>query len=122
MAEGVRKKGSRLHRVCDSGQKPGAALPVCLPREPSVVGTFCFLMVEAVCVCVCLSVCVCVCVCFVYPHKQPCTCQLPTSPKRGSNSWPDTQGHLQRTEPEGTVISVPTLWDRHKISSAYLGC
>ena len=52
MAESIRKKGSRLHRVCDSGQKLGAALTVCLPWEPCVVGTFCFLMDEAVCVCV----------------------------------------------------------------------
>ena len=59
----------------------------------------------------------CVCVSFT-PISSLVTASFLLPPNAVPNSWPDTQGHLQRTEPAGTVISVPTLWDRHKISSA----
>lgn len=81
MAEGIRKKGSRLHRVCYSGQKLGAALPVCLPWELSVVGTFCFLMGEAVCVCVSFT-----------PMSSLVIASFLPPPNAVPNSWPDTQG------------------------------
>lgn len=107
MAEGIRKKGSRLHRVCYSGQKLGAALPVCLPWEPSVVGTFCFLMDEAVCVCVSFT-----------PMSSLVIASFLPPPNAVPIPGQTHKGHLQRTEPAGTIISVPTLWDRNKISSA----
>ena len=115
MAEGVRKKGSRLHRVCDSGQKPGAALPVCLPREPSVVGTFCFLMVEAVCVC--LSVCVCVCVCVSFTPISslvpasfllpPNAVPIPGQTHRGTSKELNLKAPLFQSPRSGTDIKSP---------------
>ena len=115
MAEGIRKKGSRLHHVCHSGQKLGAALPVCLPWEPCVVGTFCFLMDEAVCVCVC--------VCFIYPHEQPCDCHLPTSPKRGPNFLArHTRGTSKELNPQTPLFQSPHSGTKIKSPQPDLGC
>lgn len=96
-----------------------AALPVFLPRQPSVVGTLFFLLDEAVRMCVYVRVGVraCACVYFIYPISSPVTASSLHTPKYSlsqvSTPLPDQtyKGHLQRMKLLGTSEAIlPIIW------------